>query len=92
MGINSVILGILKVYSPPSIPIYMVDWLGFHNNFLYRLFNKYNKVRRLRILVLRDGTRFLTRLFSYDRTIIDEIFIHKAYTPNNFSIKKGDVW
>lgn len=78
---------IIKNYSFHSIPTYVEDWLGFHYSPVRRLLNA-----KVKTYTLRDGTRFIIRPFTYDRCIIDEIFISKVYTSNpTFRIKSGDI-
>jgi predicted RNA methylase len=42
------------------------------------------------MLKLRDSTIFRIRPFTYDRCVLDEIFIHKVYTKH-FDIREGDT-
>lgn len=78
------ISGVLKTYSFRSLPAYALDWLGFHYPSLRYSF------RKLLIYRLRNGTHFVARPYSYDRIVIDEIFMLNSYT-RYFDIEDGDI-
>jgi len=82
----SEILNVFRTYSLHSLPKYIADWLGFHYPTFQSVF-----ATKLQTYVLRNKTRFIVRPFSYDRVVIDEIFIHRAYTPKHFDIKNEDI-
>ncbi len=74
-------------YTLSSLLTYSLDYLGFHYSPLQRLMrSKYVYYQ------LYEGTQFVVRPFTYDRCIIDEIFIDKVYTPSSdFVIKDDDI-
>jgi len=77
----------IRIYSFVSIPTYIIDLIGF----------RLPKVRRTNFAThfrykLRNGATFVVRPFKFDRYIVDEIFLDRAYFPDSeFSIKNNDV-
>jgi len=60
-----------------NFPIYFADYFHLKKGIiLYRL---------------RNGIRYLIRAGTTDRFIINEIWLHKIYSPKGFEIKKQDV-
>ncbi len=61
-----------------NYPIYILDFLGFKNGkvITYKLYN---------------GLRYQVRGGTTDRFIINEIWLHKTYTPYGFEIKENDI-
>ena len=77
----------VRSYDLASLPIYSLDYLGFHvpiirkiihaKHMTYTLFGRYH---------------FVVRPYTYDRGVIDEIFIERAYAPNQyFSVEENNV-
>jgi FkbM family methyltransferase len=64
-----------------------MDYLGFHASTFRRL-------AKFKLIYYRlyDGTQFVVRPFTYDRCIIDEIFVNRAYIPDpTFEVRSGEV-
>lgn len=59
-------------------PLYLMDYFGIAKNkeIVYRL---------------RNGIKYKVRAGTTDRFIINEIWLHKSYTPKGFEIKERDV-
>lgn len=61
-------------------------------NFPTYLFDYFGLLKRKYILYkLRNGLKYKVRAGSTDRFILNEIWIHKSYTPKGFEIKKDDI-
>ncbi len=56
-------------------------------------FSDYYKISKRNGVVykLRNGIKYKARPWTSDRTIINETWVHKIYTPKNFEIKENDV-
>jgi FkbM family methyltransferase len=77
----------IRLYSVSSLPKYIIDLVGFR----LLIVRKKNLSLHFRYK-LKNGITFFVRPFKFDRYIIDEIFLEKAYFPNrDFKIKDGDV-
>lgn len=77
----------IGLYSLGSIAKYIIDDIGF----------RLPTIRRINFGInfrykLKNGISFMVRPFKYDRYIIDEIFLEKAYFPSpDFWIKDNEV-
>ncbi|MEK6817269.1 MAG: FkbM family methyltransferase, partial [Nanoarchaeota archaeon] len=61
-----------------NYPVYLKDYFG-------KIKDKYL------IYKLRNGLKYKLRGGSTDRFIINEVWLHKAYTPKGFEINKNDI-
>jgi FkbM family methyltransferase len=77
----------VRLYSVSSLPKYIIDLVGF----------RLPIVRKKSLSIhfrykLKNGVTFVVRPFKFDRYIIDEIFLERAYFPDrDFELKDGDV-
>ena len=76
MGKLKTALNIIKTYK--NWPTYFSDY--------YAITKRKNIVYQL-----RNGVMYKTRAKTADRTIINEMWIHKIYTPKGFEIKDSDT-
>ena len=77
----------IRLYSVSSLPKYIIDLVGFR----LPIVRKKSLGMHFRYK-LKNGITFVVRPFKFDRYIIDEIFLERAYFPNSdFIIKDGDV-
>jgi FkbM family methyltransferase len=77
----------VKSYTLSSLPAYTLDCVGFNAP----AFRRVVLARRL-IYRLRSGVSFTVRPFTFDRCIVDEVFLNQVYTPHNiFDVNDGDV-
>lgn len=66
--------------------------LSIYKNPLLYIFDFFNLGRSAKIVYeLKNGLRFKVRNHTCDRGIIDEIFVHKIYSPAGFEIKEDDI-
>jgi FkbM family methyltransferase len=83
----SEIVNRVRLYNVSSLPKYIIDLVGFHLPILRK-----KSLRMHFRYKLKNGATFVVRPFKFDRYIIDEIFLERAYFPDrDFELKDGDV-